>query len=201
MPGAPAPKNANPKSKADKGKKVEAAPAPHAKAKAKPKAKAKGTTTTSPPPKAGATTPRSAEANRVANMTPAQKARTPCMFYAYNACKAKQCAFLHSATEKYKGPPPRALSKPKSTTSVPGSVATIAAGTAAVPIVDAMPSKLNGAIPWLWDTAAGRHLIGKQALTPKMKEFLQQSPNPVAFATGGVARLVKSQSLLMAAKS
>ena len=201
VPGAPAPKNANPKSKADKGKKVEAAPAPHAKAKAKPKAKAKGTTTTSPPPKAGATTPRSAEANRVANMTPAQKARTPCMFYAYNACKAKQCAFLHSATEKYKGPPPRALSKPKSTTSVPGSMATIAAGTAAVPIVDAMPSKLNGAIPWLWDTAAGRHLIGKQALTPKMKEFLQQSPNPVAFATGGVARLVKSQSLLMAAKS
>ena len=185
VPGAPAPKNANPKSKADKGKKVEAAPAPHAKAKAKPKAKAKGTTTTSPPPKAGATTPRSAEANRVANMTPAQKARTPCMFYAYNACKAKQCAFLHSATEKYKGPPPRALSKSKSTTSVPGNVATIAAGTAAVPIVDAMPSKLNGAIPWLWDTAAGRHLIGKQALTPKMKEFLQQSPNPVAFATGG----------------
>ena len=185
VPGAPAPKNANPKSKADKGKKVEAAPAPHAKAKAKPKAKAKGTTTTSPPPKAGATTPRSAKANRVANMTPAQKARTPCMFYAYNACKANQCAFLHSATEKYKGPPPRALSKSKSTTSVPGNVATIAAGTAAVPIVDAMPSKLNGAIPWLWDTAAGRHLIGKQALTPKMKEFLQQSPNPVAFATGG----------------
>ena len=29
VPGAPAPKNANPKSKADKGKKVEAAPAPH----------------------------------------------------------------------------------------------------------------------------------------------------------------------------
>ena len=166
VPGAPAPKNANPKPKADKGKKVEAAPAPHAKAKAKPKAKAKGTTTTSPPPKSGATTPRSAEANRVANMTPAQKARTPCMFYAYNACKAKQCAFLHSATEKYKGPPTRTLSKPKSTTSVPGSMATIAAGTAAVPIVDAMPSKLTGAIPWLWDTAAGRHLIGKQALTP-----------------------------------
>ena len=64
-------------------------------------------------------------------------------------------------------------------------MATIAAGTAAVPIVDAMPSKLTGAIPWLWDAAAGGHLIGKQALTPKMKEFLQQSPNPVAFATGG----------------
>ena len=80
-------------------------------------------------------------------------------------------------------------------------MATVNAGTAALPIVNALLSKLPGAIPWLWDTAAGRHLIGKQALTPKMKEFLQQSPNPVAFATGGVARLVKSQSLLMAAKS
>ena len=34
------------------------------------------------------------EATRVANMTPAQKAKIPCMFYAYNSCKAKQCAFL-----------------------------------------------------------------------------------------------------------
>ena len=85
--------NTNTKTKADKDKKVEAAPAPHAKAKAKPKAKAKGSNTASPPPKAGAITPRSAEATRVANMTPAQKAKTPCMFYAYNACKAKQCAF------------------------------------------------------------------------------------------------------------
>ena len=78
VPGAPAPKNANPKPKVDRGKKVEsveAAPAPHAKAKAKPKAKAKGTTTTSPPPKSGATTPRSAGATRVANMTPAQKGK------------------------------------------------------------------------------------------------------------------------------
>ena len=85
--------NTNTKTKADKDKKVEAAPAPHAKAKAKPKAKAKGSNTASPPPKAGAITPRSAEATRVANMTPAQKAKTPCMFYAYNAFKAKQCAF------------------------------------------------------------------------------------------------------------
>ena len=182
--GAPAPKNGNPKSKADTGNKVEAAPAPHAKPKAKPKAKAKGSNTTSPPPKA-ATTPRSAEAQKVASMKPAQKAKTPCMFYAYNACKAKQCAFLHSATEKYKGPPPRALAKAKSSPKVAASMATIAAGSAALPVVDAMPMKPTGAIPWLWDTAAGRHLIGKQALTPKMKEYLQQSPNPVAFATPG----------------
>ena len=189
--GAPAPKNANPKSKADNGNKVEAAPAPHAKPKAKPKAKANISNAAPPPPKA-ATTPRSAEAQKVASMTPAQKAKTPCMFYAYNACKAKQCAFLHSATEKYKGPPPRALAKAKSSPKVPASMANVIAGTAAVPIIDAMPVKPTGAIPWLWDTAAGRHLIGKQALTPKMPEYLQQSPNPVAFATGGEVKLDKN---------
>ena len=182
--GAPAPKNANPKSKAEKDKKVEAAPAPHGKPKAKAKPKAKGAPT-GPPPKAGANTPRSVEAQKAANMTPAQKARTPCMFYAYNSCKAKQCAFLHSATEKYKGPPPRALAKAKGSPKVAANMAHVTAGTAAVPIVDALPAKPTGAIPWLWDTAAGRHLIGRQALTPHMKSYLQQSPNPVAFATGG----------------
>ena len=174
----------NPKSKADKGKKVEAAPAPQ-KPKAKAKPKAKGNTVSPPPPKAGATTPRSAEASRVAKMTAAEKAKAPCMFYAYNACKAKQCAFLHSATEKYKGPTPRNLAKTKSTNKIAASMATVTAGTAAVPFVHAAPLKPSGAIPWLWDTAAGRHLIGKQALSPKMREFLQQSPNLVAFATGG----------------
>ena len=159
--GAPAPKNSNPKSKAEKDKKVEAAPAPHGKPKAKAKPKAKGSNT-GPPPKAGATTPRSAEAQKAANMTPAQKAKTSCMFFAYNSCKAKQCAFLHCATEKYKGPPPRALAKAKSQPKVAASMATVAAGTAAVPIVDARPFKPTGAIPWPWDTAAGRHLIGKQ---------------------------------------
>ena len=43
----------------------------------------------------------------------------------------------------------------------------------------------NGKIPWLWDTAAGRHLIGRQALDGEMKRCLQPSQNPVAFSTGG----------------
>ena len=116
------------------------------------------------------------------------------MFYAYNSCEAKQSAFLHFATEKYKGPPPRAMAKNLSAASASANLATVAAGTAALPIVNALPSKLTGAIPWLWDTAAGRHLIGKQALTPKMKEFLQLSRQ------GGAARPVRSQSLVTALK-
>ena len=53
------------------------------------------------------------------------------------------------------------------------------------PVITAMPFEASTAIPWLWDTAAGRHLIGRQALTPSMQESAQHSPNPVAFATGG----------------
>ena len=56
-------------------------------------------------------TPRSENAAKTANMTAAEKAKVPCMFYAYNSCRAAKCAFLHSDTQKYKGPPPRALSK------------------------------------------------------------------------------------------
>ena len=198
VPGAPAPKN-NPKTKADKNKKVEAAPAPHD-AKAKAKTKAKGNNIASPPPKAAVSTPRSEEASRVAKLSPAEKAKTPCIFFAYDCCRAKQCAFLHSATEKYQGPPPRSLAKSDSSSSVTANMATIAAGAAALPVVNAAPLRPDGSIPWLWDTAAGRHLIGKQALTPKMKEYLQPSPNPVAFATGGEVKLDKNPLLLTAAR-
>ena len=52
-----------------------------------------------------------------------------------------------------------------------------------VPACVAQPD--NGKIPWLWDTAAGRHLIGRQALDSHMKRCLQPSQNPVTFSTGG----------------
>ena len=79
-------------------------------------------------------------------------------------------------------------------------MATVAAGAAALPVVNAAPLNPDGSIPWLWDTAAGRHLIGKQALTPKMNEYLKPSPKPVAFATGGEVKLDKNPLLLTAAK-
>ena len=167
---------------------MKAAPAP----KAKPKAKPSGPKPP-PPNRKGNTTPRGEEARKVAKMSASEKAKTPCMFYAYNACKAKSCAFLHSDTNKYKGPPPRALGKSgKPPAKAAASMATViipevAAGDATnnPDPINAMPMKASKSIPWLWDTAAGRHLIGRQALTPAMKEHLQQSPNPVAFATGG----------------
>ena len=83
-------------------------PGPKSKApKGPPKAKPKGNTPTPP------TTPRSQQVKRAADMTAQEKARTPCAFYAYNSCRAKQCAFLHDSQNKYKGPPPKALRFPK----------------------------------------------------------------------------------------
>ena len=180
--GNPQPKNT------PKKEDVKAAPAP----KAKPKAKPSGPKPP-PPNRKGNTTPRGEEARKVAKMSASEKAKTPCMFYAYNACKAKSCAFLHSDTNKYKGPPPRALGKSgKAPAKAAANMATViipevaADGATNNPDpINAMPMKASKSIPWLWDTAAGRHLIGRQALTPAMKEHLQQSPNPVAFATGG----------------
>ena len=43
-------------------------------------------------------------------------------------------------------------------------------------------------IPWFWDTAASRHLVGRQALTSEMKSSVQPTSNPVAFATGGASQ-------------
>ena len=180
--------NPNPKPNKIPKENVKAAPAP----KAKPKAKPSGPKPP-PPNRKGNTTPRGEEARKVAKMSASEKAKTPCMFYAYNACKAKSCAFLHSDTNKYKGPPPRALGKSgKAPAKAAASMATViipevaADGATNNPDpINAMPMKASKSIPWLWDTAAGRHLIGRQALTPAMKEHLQQSPNPVAFATGG----------------
>ncbi|CAE7231161.1 unnamed protein product [Symbiodinium sp. CCMP2592] len=52
------------------------------------------------------------------------------------------------------------------------------------------PLSLNqdGKITWLWDTAAGRHLIGRQALSSKALSCVTRSETPVGFATGGGAR-------------
>ena len=147
---------------------VHAAPGPKSKApKGPPKTKPRGNTPTPP------TTPRSQQVKRAADMTAQEKARTPCAFYAYNSCRAKQCAFLHDSQTKYKGPPPKALRFPKQK----------AKATAAVAQVHALPAFSNGKISWLWDTAAGRHLFGKQALTPSMRQHAAPSQNPVNFTT------------------
>ena len=85
-----------------------------------------------------------------------------------------------------KGPPPKAMNKPKAKAKVAASVALpVPMNEPSNDCVPAMPMIPDKKISWLWDTAAGRHLIGKQALNREMRQHLRESPNPVAFATGG----------------
>ena len=102
------------------------------------------------------------------------------MFFAYDACKASKCDFLHDKNNLYKGPQSRSLrfaNKP--------SKDTVAANVAVVQSAFATPTLSENKVSWLWDTAAGRHLFGAQALTPPMKHCLSHSQESVNFITGG----------------
>ena len=121
-------------------------------------------------------------------MTPEEKAKTPCMFWASGACKGNPCPFLHDDKNKYTGPKPKSFAAKADAKAKPKAKAKANAATA--PLVNAVPADLNqdGKITWLWDTAAGRHPIGRQALTSKALSCVTRSETPVSFATGGAAR-------------
>ena len=192
-PAAPAKADKPPKEKKEKKKKekkkegkpeVPAAPVPpKADPKKPPKPPKKPKT-----PREGDTTPRTTEVVKVSEMTPAQKAKHPCMFFAYNACKAKSCPFLHDAHNKYQDPPPRNLGKAKGGGPPPKAPAAPAVLHDGVASVVAMTASVSHTVPWLWDTAAGRHLFGKQAMTPAMRKCIRETDAPVSFSTGGGAR-------------
>ena len=174
----------NKKEKKEKDEDVPAAPAPKGKGKG-----GKGDKSPRTPRQGdkgggrGDTTPRSAEVKRVKNMTAAEKKKTPCMFYAYGMCKADPCPFLHDDKKKYSGPPPRAAAKPKAKAK---ANAAIAAVIPAMPASSTANTENN--VTWLWDTAAGRHLIGRQALSSDMRACVRTTSTPVGFATGGGAQ-------------
>ena len=197
IPAAPAPKDKkNKKKKKEKGEpEVPAAPA-----KGKGKGKGKGDTTPRTPPgnrtprggrgSGGNTTPRSEQARRAGQMTKEEKARTPCMFYAFGSCRAAKCDFLHDDSNKYTGPPPRFLAAAKAGAKAKPKPKPRPKATASIaPLISAMPvAAPQDKVTWIWDTGAGRHLIGKQALNHKAAACVRRTDSPVGFATGGGAR-------------
>ena len=76
--------------------------------------------------------------------------------------------------EKYKGPPPRAMAKSKSASNVPARMATVNAGTAALPIVNALLSQLPGQTP-NWQTS----------LNPKNERVFAAISKPSSFQDRG----------------
>ena len=147
---AAAPATREKKKKKKKTKKedseVPATPAPKGKGKGKGKGDSTPRRTTPRGTRGGGqgeSTPRSEQARRAVQMTKEEKARKPCMFYAFGSCKATRCEFLHDDANKYTGPPPRSLAAPKADPKAkpkpkpkpkPKATATIA------PLISAMPA-------------------------------------------------------------
>ena len=186
-PDKPPKDKKNKKQKKAKGDKTKpdvpaAAVPPKAAPKGPPKPKPKKS------PRGGDATPRTAEIVKVSSMTPAQKAKHPCMFYAFNSCKAKSCPFLHDANNKYSGPPPRSLKPKDGPPKAPAAAASVLHDGVASVVPAMTASAVSHTVPWLWDTAAGRHLFGRQAMTPAMKKCVRETDAPVSFSTGGGAR-------------
>ena len=187
---APATREKKKKKKKNKeDSEVPATPAPKGKGKGKSDSTPRRTPRGGRGGNKGDTTPRSDQACHASQRTKEEKARTPCMFYAFGLRKAAKCEFLHDEANKYTGLPPTSLAarkadpkanpKPKPKPK-PKAAATIA------PLISAMPAAQ--AQEWIWDTGAGRHLIGKQALKHKAAACLRRTDSPVGFATGGGAR-------------
>ena len=139
------------------------------------------------------TTPRSEQARRASQMTKEEKAKTPCMFYAFGSCKAAkcECKFLHNDSNKYTSPPPRSLATHRQMLRLSRSPSQ--SQRLQPPLLpSSMPCLLlqrrTSKITWIWDTGAGRHLIRKQALNHKAAAFVRRTDSPVGFATGGGAR-------------
>ena len=162
------------------------------------------------PKRNGSTTPRGAEVVKASKMTPAEKAKTPCMFYAYSMCKAKQCAFLHSHSQKYQGPPPRVLAKDGAKGKAPAKVAAsvaplvsaqVSQASDGIPQVNALPLEVEQKIPWLWDTAAGRHIIGRQALSPTIRVCVSLCPSRWLWDTAAGRHIIGRQALSPTMKS
>ena len=192
IPAAPAPKEKKKKKKKKKEKDDPEAPAASAKGKGKG-GKGKGDASPRTPPArraprgrrggGGNTTPRSEQARRAGQMAKKEKARTPCMFYAFGSCKAAKCDFLHDDSKKYTGPPPRSLAAAKADAKAkPKKKPTPKATASIAPLILALPAATaQDKVTWIWDTGAGRHLIGKQALNHghKAAACVRRTDSPV----------------------
>ena len=120
---------------------------------AKGKGKGKGDSTPRRTPRRGRgggrgdATPRSEQARRASQMTKEEKAKTPCMFYAFGSCKAATCEFLHDDSNTYTGLPPRSLATPKADAKAkpkPKPKAKPKAAATIAPLISAMPTRSHG---------------------------------------------------------
>ena len=164
-------KNNLKKKKKDK-QEVTAAPAPATPRntntqKGKKKGKGKGKDGSTP-----RNTPRSTNNNnttpRGTALTAEEKARTPCMFFAYKMCHAgNDCAFLHDEKNLYKGPAPRVVANGERKDSKVTPKPKVAAGAA---VVCAQMAVASGQTT---SEQATSHPVQTTCLTERVKEVMR----------------------------
>ena len=97
-------------------------------------------------------------------MTKEEKARTPCMFYAFGSCKAAKCDFLQDDSNKYTGPPPRSLAAAKADAKAKPKPKPRPKATASIaPLISAMPAATaQDKVTWIDISLASRPSITRR---------------------------------------
>eukprot|EP00435_Cladocopium_sp_Y103_P025780 s1070_g6.t1 len=124
------------------------------------------------------------------NLTPEQKAKTPCIFFQMpSGCiHGDKCAYSH-----VKSPPPAKAKTDSDPKAKPKPKPKVAAAVAIVAALSSMvtPSQAIGSLEWAADSGAGRHLISFEALREQgnhdsaFANFANDSHENLRFSTGG----------------
>lgn len=167
------------------------------KGKGKPDGKGKGTSGSGGgnPKPSNSDKPKST--SKSSELTPAQKADMPCIYFAQGKCFREKCPFKHSGASSGSGSNPSAkpAAKPKTNPVVakPGMVALLATTIAAATATTA-PSTMPHYLDFVGDTGAGEWLgsigaLQRQGINhSECQSWLGTSFNPLRFSTGGGAQ-------------
>ena len=133
-----------------------------------------------PHEKPGPSQPKSSD------LTPAQKADMPCIYFAQGKCFREKCPFKHDPQAKG-APAAKAASKSKPLPAKPGLVALIAASISAATATTIPANSGPHFIDFMGDTGAGDWLGSRtQGIRPEvMDSWIGPSAQPLRFTTGG----------------
>lgn len=127
----------------------------------------------------------------MSELTPAQKAEMPCIYFAQNKCFREKCPFKHDPAAQAKAEPkPKADPKPK-VAPKPGLVALVAATISAATATTVQSGHQPEFLEFVGDTGAGEWLGSREALVKQgvscsvLDSVIGSTQHPLRFTTGG----------------
>ena len=134
--------------------------------------------------------------SKPSELTAAQKAEMPCIYFSQGKCYREKCPFKHASSNPTAAPA-KADSKPKITPPKPGLVALLAASVAAAAATYSVPPPSTSQfLDFVGDTGAGEWLGSRRALecqgvdASQLEEWIGTSSTssyPLCFSTGGLS--------------